>query len=162
MYAAKTEMLNWKNMCTPMIIAPLFTIAKTWKQPKPPSIDDWFKKMWYTFICVCVGSVPQLCPTLCDPVDCRLPGSSVHEIFQARILEWVAISYSSGSSRSRDRTHISCLSCIRILYHWATREATFNLFRTNAIKQQRQDIPQKHKISKLMEWQSEGGKQLQN
>ena len=111
MYAAKTEMLNWKNMCTPMIIAPLFTIAKTWKQPKPPSIDDWFKKMWYTFICVCVGSVPQLCPTLCDPVDCRLPGSSVHEIFQARILEWVAISYSSGSSQPKDWTHVSCVSC---------------------------------------------------
>ena len=34
------------------------------------------------------------CPTLCDPMNCRLPGSSVHEIFQARILEWVAISYS--------------------------------------------------------------------
>ena len=44
------------------------------------------------------GEVAQLCPTLCDPVDCSLPGFSVHEIFQARILEWVAISYSRGSS----------------------------------------------------------------
>ena len=41
----------------------------------------------------------QSCPTLCDPMDCRLPGSSVHGIFQARILEWVAISFSRGSSR---------------------------------------------------------------
>ena len=45
-----------------------------------------------------VDSVAQLCPTLCDPVDCSLPGSSVLGIFKARILEWVAISYSKGSS----------------------------------------------------------------
>ena len=43
----------------------------------------------------------------CDPVDCRLPGSSVHGIFQARILKWVAISFSRGSSQPRDWTHIS-------------------------------------------------------
>ena len=42
--------------------------------------------------------VAQSCPTLCDPMDCNLPGSSVHEILQARILEWVAISFSGGSS----------------------------------------------------------------
>ena len=50
---------------------------------------------------------PQSCPTLCDPRDCSLPGSSVHEIFQARILEWVAISFSRGSSWPRDRTRVS-------------------------------------------------------
>ena len=44
------------------------------------------------------------CPTLCDPVDCSLPGSSVHGILQARILEWVAITFSRGSSRTRDWT----------------------------------------------------------
>ena len=58
--------------------------------------------------------VTQLCLTLCDPMD--LPGSSVHGIFQARILEWVAISFSRGSSRLRDRTHTSCISR-QILYH---------------------------------------------
>ena len=47
----------------------------------------------------------QSCPTLCDPTDCSLPGSSVHEILQARILEWVAISFSRGSSQHRDRPH---------------------------------------------------------
>ena len=52
----------------------------------------------------------QLC--LCDSMDCSPPGSSVHGIFQARILEWVAISYSRGSSRPRDQTHISCIFCI--------------------------------------------------
>ena len=47
---------------------------------------------------VCVCSVAQLCPTLCGPTDCRLPDSSVREIFQAKILEQVAISFSRGSS----------------------------------------------------------------
>ena len=56
--------------------------------------------------------VAYLCPTLCDPKDCSLPDSSVHGILQARTLEWVAISSSRGSSPSRDRTHISCVSCI--------------------------------------------------
>ena len=49
---------------------------------------------------------------LCDPLDCSLPVSSVHGIFQARILEWVAISSSRGSSLPRDQIHISCVSCI--------------------------------------------------
>ena len=51
------------------------------------------------------------CPTLCDPMDCSLPDSSVHGIFQARILEWRTISSFRASSQSRDRTHISCVSC---------------------------------------------------
>ena len=48
------------------------------------------------------SEVAQLCQTLCDPMDSSLPGSFVHEIFQARILEWVAISFSRRSSRPRD------------------------------------------------------------
>ena len=75
--------------------------------------------------CVCVVcSVAQLCPTLCDPMDCSLPGFSVHGIFQARISEWVAISSSRGSSWPRDRTHVSCVSCSgrQILYHCVTWE----------------------------------------
>ena len=48
--------------------------------------------------------VAQSCPTICDPMDCSPPGSSVHGIFQARILEWIAISFSRGSSRPRDGT----------------------------------------------------------
>ena len=51
--------------------------------------------------------VTQSCPNLCDPMDCSLPGSSFHGILQARILEWVAISFSRGSSRSRDRIQVS-------------------------------------------------------
>ena len=62
---------------------------------------------------------------LCDSMDCSLPGSSVCGISQARILEWVAISFSRGSSQPRDRTCMSCTSR-QILYHWATREVPFN------------------------------------
>ena len=53
-------------------------------------------------------SVAQLCLTLCDPMDRSPPGSSVHGILQARILEWVAIPSSRGSSQPRDRTCVSC------------------------------------------------------
>ena len=61
----------------------------------------------------------HLCQTLCDPTDCSLTDSSVHGILQARILVWVAISYSRGSSWPRDWTHVSYLSCIGrwVLYH---------------------------------------------
>ena len=53
--------------------------------------------------------VTQLCLTLCNPMDCSPPGSSVHRVFQARILEWVAISFSRESSRPKDQTHVSCI-----------------------------------------------------
>ena len=54
----------------------------------------------------------QMCPTLCNLMDCGLPGSSAHGIFQARILEWGVISYSTGSSWHRDRTHVFCIFCV--------------------------------------------------
>ena len=54
----------------------------------------------------------QLCPTLCDPRDCSSPGSSVHGILQARILEWVAMPSFRGSSRPRDKTHVCFVFCI--------------------------------------------------
>ena len=66
--------------------------------------------------------VAKPCPTFCDPMNCSLPGSSVHGISQARILERVAISSFRGSSQPRDRTHVSCIGR-QIIYHWATREA---------------------------------------
>ena len=65
---------------------------------------------------------PQSCPTLCNPTDCTPSGSSVHEIFQARILEWAAISSSRECSWLSDQTPISCMSRW-ILYHWATWES---------------------------------------
>ena len=57
----------------------------------------------YIWLCLVI----QSCLIHCDPVDCSLPGSSVHGIFQARVLEWVVISFSRGSSRSRDQARVS-------------------------------------------------------
>ena len=65
--------------------------------------------------------VAQLHPTLCDPMGCSPPGSSVHGILQARILEWVAMPSSRGSSQPRDRTHIACIDRY-ILHHCAAWE----------------------------------------
>ena len=68
----------------------------------------------------CVGAkLLQSCLTLCDPMDCSLPGSSVHEILQARTLEWVAMLFSRGSSRPRDGTRVSYVSYIgrQVLYY---------------------------------------------
>ena len=53
-----------------------------------------------------ISEVAQSCLTLCDPMDCSLPGSFLHWVLQARVLEWVAISFSRGSSRPRDRTRV--------------------------------------------------------
>ena len=67
------------------------------------------------------SEVTQSCLTLCGPMDCSLPGSSVHGIFQVRVLEWVAISFSRGSSWSKDWTRVSSI----VDWHftvWAPRE----------------------------------------
>ena len=71
------------------------------------------------------AQLPQLCPTLGNPVDCSPPGSSVHGILQARILVLVAIPFSRGSSWSRAQTPVSYFSCIagRFFIVWATWEA---------------------------------------
>ena len=65
--------------------------------------------------------VTQSCLTLCDPVGCSPPGSSVPGILQARTLEWVTIPFSRGSSRPKDQTHVACIAgrCFTI---WAIRE----------------------------------------
>ena len=56
------------------------------------------------------GLVAQSCPTLCSPMNCSLSGSSIHGILQARILEWIAIPFSRGSSCPKDRTQVSCIA----------------------------------------------------
>ena len=85
--------------------------SHSWKKTDFPSLYCW-------------SEVAQSCPTLCDPVDCSPPGFSVHGILQARILEWVAISFSRESSRPRDRTQVSCIGGRRFNL-WATREASY-------------------------------------
>ena len=79
-----------------------------------------FMVLSYFHVCL----VTQLYPTLCDPMGCSPPGSSAHRISQARILEWVAVSFSRASSQPRDPTRVSYIGR-RILHHWATREVQF-------------------------------------
>ena len=69
-------------------------------------------------------SIAHSCPTLCDPIDCSLPDSSVCKILQERKMERIAISYFMGSFQPRDWTLISCISCLaqQILYHWCHLE----------------------------------------
>ena len=76
------------------------------------------------------SEVPQSCPTLCDTMDCSLPGSSIPGILQAGILEWVAMSFSRRSSQPRDRTWVSHIAGRRFAI-WATREVKY-LYKTCA------------------------------
>ena len=76
------------------------------------------RRNWSLSMCVHA----QMHPTL-YPIECSLPCASVHGISQARILEWVAMSSSRGSSLSRDQTQVSCIGRW-VLYHWATWEAS--------------------------------------
>ena len=73
-----------------------FVFGEGWSQRPPASSGG--------------GLVAKSCLTLCSPMDCSLPGSSVHGILQARIPEWVAISFSRGSSQFRDQTQVSCIA----------------------------------------------------
>ena len=85
-----------------------------------------------------VSEVAQSCLTLCDPMDCSLPGSSVHVIFQARVLEWVAISFTRGSSHPRGWTWVSCIAG-GFFTIWAPREAkTLYLAKTRVAPEQHQ------------------------
>ena len=88
-------------------------ICSPWEETKGP---------WLCLMSACVCPVTQLCPTLGESLDYSLPGSSLHGISQARILEWVTIAFSRESFRPRDWTRVSCAFCIgrQILYHWTT------------------------------------------
>ena len=90
------------------------------------------------------SEVAQSCPTLCDPMDCSLPGSSIHGIFQARVLEWVSISFSRGSSWPRNWTGVSCTAG-GFSTSWATREA---LILTNSCTDTNK-LPQLCKVKSL-------------
>ena len=95
----------------------------TCSKPRQTPILDWGRienNGYYKHtarVCVCACSVMS---DSCDLIDCGLPGSSVHGIIQARMLECIAISFSRGSSWPRDWTHVSYVSCTgrQVLYHW--------------------------------------------
>ena len=97
-------------------------------KPAWTSGNSWFTYCWslawrilsiILLACESESEVVQSCPTLCDPMHGSLPGSSVHGIFQARILEWAAIPWSRGSSQPRDQTRVSCIADRRFTF-WAT------------------------------------------
>ena len=91
---------------TPRYICSLFGLfCNNWRS---------YRKCLYIFCCCCL--VTKLGLTLCDPIDCSLPDSSIHGISQARIQEWVVISFSRGSSWPRDGTQV-CSHCRQTLYH---------------------------------------------
>ena len=106
-----------------------FAPANSSSHSIPPQSPSLLMATSPLYVCECVSvswkvkaSVTQSCPTLCDPMDCSPPGSSVHRILQARILEWVAIRFTRGSSWPRNRTWVSCIAG-SFLTDWAMREA---------------------------------------
>ena len=94
-------------------------IPSDWRVIQPPPN---MTKILHTLSRVVKVLVAQSCPTLCNPMDCSLPSSSAHGILQAKILEWVSISFSRGSSQHRDRTWVCCMAG-RFFTIWATKEA---------------------------------------
>ena len=88
---------------------------------KHVGVSGWEGIKWWVCVCVCMGVclVAQSCLTLCDPMDCSPLGSSVHGIFQARILEWIAISFSRASSWPTHGSNSHLLHSRRIFTHWA-------------------------------------------
>ena len=111
------QLLSKPHMSEPRGICPSWICPKS---AEPPALMHrfWsmvnvycFKSPCCMMVCVfvCMLSL-QLCSTLCDPVDCSPLGSSVHGISQARILEWVAMPSSRGSSQPRDWTQVSCIA----------------------------------------------------
>ena len=78
----------------------------------PPNYKRNHKLCLLLVSCMCACMLSQSCLTLCDLIDCTSKGSSIYEILQARLLEWVAMPSSRGSFRPRDQTRVSCGSCI--------------------------------------------------
>ena len=101
-YHVHASQMTWPNSETPQM---LLTVI--------PRMFWLGQCMWLPCACMCVKLL-QSCPTLCDPMDYSPAGSFVHGTLQARILEWVAVSYSKGSYQSRDWIHVSNISCIGI------------------------------------------------
>ena len=113
LHSADTQCRHlWKATLT---LRPL--LGQHWS-PTVPSAQSWFLPSPTGSMHLCAQSL-QLCPTLWDAMNSSLSGSSVHGILRARILEWVAMASSRGSSQPRDRTRICCISCIDrlVLYH---------------------------------------------
>ena len=127
MWETRVWSLGWedpleKGMAThSSILAWRITMDSPWGCKETDTTEQ-FTSLHFTSCIYIWSEVAQSCPTLCDPMDCNLLGFSIHGILQARILEWIAISFSKGSSQPRDRTRVSCIGGRRFNL-WATREA---------------------------------------
>ena len=130
--SALTSFLS-KDLCFPIICSEpepqwITLICTSWPLSMWKKWTHWVKgKAFDVLMCIRAKSL-QLYPTLCNPMDCSPPGSSVHGILQARILEWVAIPFSRGSSWPRDGTWVSRMAgrfftVWATITVWATREA---------------------------------------
>ena len=113
-HSSKVSILQHSAFFTVQLSHPYTTTGKTIPLTKWTFVGkvmslllNMLSSLVITFLPRSESEVAQSCPTLCDPVDCSLPGSSLHGILQARILEWVAISFSRGSSQPRNQTWVS-------------------------------------------------------
>ena len=107
-----------------------------------PFLKLWIEESAYFTLMLVRSSGPQkvsesevkslTCVRLCNPIDCSLPGSSIHGLFQAIVLEWIAISFSRGSSQPRARTRVSCI-VDRLFTIWATGEVPGERFGTTEV-----------------------------
>ena len=105
------EFWNWQHSSAPVYVQVLSVKASLPPPGNPSEIRVLYQALLFSSFPICsYCSVAQSCPALCDPMDCSPPGSSVHGILRARILESVAAPSSRGSSRPRDRTWVSCIT----------------------------------------------------
>ena len=108
--SSREDMVQYIDKCTHIHV---YTQTNTYLYVYMDRSFCFYGINYHSFVCFpnyegcCVVLVTQLCLTLCNPMDCSLPGSSVHGIIQLRILEWVTIPFSRGSSHHRVRTWVS-------------------------------------------------------
>ena len=120
----KTKESHWQNVSVNILYSCKCFGICSWSWRQEPRMGE-------GCILCCVCLVAQLCLTLRDPMEWSPPGSSVHGILQARILEWITMPSSRGSSQPRDGTHVSCISSIgrQVFSHSATWEAqSYHMF----------------------------------
>ena len=131
------QLMIWR-FCAPLLH------GSTWAAVEPISLGTWVSRMSRNPMPPGQKMkvlVAQSCLTLCDPMNCSPPGSSVHGILQAKTLEQVTIPFSKGSSLLRDRTRVSCTAG-RFFTVWATREQKNKLWWIQLLRSRGSLLPQ--------------------
>ena len=109
--STKDKQIFFKKGEKMSVVVTTLPCEKMLSEPEREAYQQWLLTRGHWPGCLHAKSL-QLCSTLCDPMDCSPPGSSVHGILQARILEWVAMPSSRGSSQPRDQSCVAYVSCI--------------------------------------------------